>query len=113
MTLSQGECTFQLLFSYFDYFGEGGPVTGEADHKVSNVLAQQPQTSFEAKKWLEVNVPRGGSQKIFPEAIKDPFPQALHFLGKQSIPREKESYFTRDNFPQRENLPSEENPPNF
>ena len=52
-----------------------------------------PQTSFEAKKWLEVNFPSRGKFKIFPQAVKVPFPQTLHFLGKQCIPRERESYF--------------------
>ena len=40
---------------------------------------------------------------------KLPFSQTLHFLGKQSIPRESESYFQGKMIPQRENFPSEGN----
>ena len=66
-----------------------------------------PQTSFEAKQWLEVNFPSQGKLKFFPRAVKAPFPQTLHFLGKQCIPRERESHFQGKIIPQRENFSSE------
>ena len=70
-----------------------------------------PKTSFEAtKKWLEVNFPSRGKVKMIPQVVKTPFSQTLHFLGKQSIPRERESYFkgkieNYQSFPLRENSP--------
>ena len=39
-------------------------------------------------------------QKIFPRGVTVPFSQTLHFLGKQSIPRERESYFQEKKFAQ-------------
>ena len=58
---------------------------------------------FGAKKWLEVNLPSRGRSNIFPQGVKVPFSQTLHFLGKQSIPRERESQFQANIFPLRDN----------
>ena len=64
-----------------------------------------PQTSFEAKKWLEeVNFPSRGKVNIFPSrGVKVPFffYQTLHFLRRPSIPREGESYSQGKSIPQR------------
>ena len=48
----------------------------------------------------------GASQNL-PSSCKVPVPETLHFLGKQSIPRERESDFQGKIIPQRENFPSE------
>ena len=48
-----------------------------------------------------------GKVNIFPQGVEVHFSQTLHFLGKQSIPRERESYLQGKFIPQRENFPSE------
>ena len=62
---------------------------------------------FRGKKRLEANFPSRGKVINFPQAIRTPFSQTLHFMGKLAILREKESYFQEKTIPQRENLPSE------
>ena len=91
-----------------------GPPTPQGLSPPTTMLpSPPPQTSFEAKKWLEVNFPSRGKVKIFPQAVRVPFPQTLHFLGKQCTPRERESYFQGKIIPQRESLPSEEKSTQF
>ena len=79
------------------------------------IVSQHPQTSFEAQKnGLRLIFPRGGKSKMFPRAVKVPFPQTLHFLGKLCIPRERERYFQEKKISLRGKILSlRENPPNF
>ena len=44
---------------------------------------------------------------MFPQGVKDPLSQTLHFPGKLSIPRERESYFQGKIIPERENFHSQ------
>ena len=66
-----------------------------------------PLTSFEAKKWLEVNFPSRGKVINFPLRHTSSFFPNTSFPGKQAIPRERESDFQGKKFPQRENFHSE------
>ena len=50
-----------------------------------NDHGKKPITSFEPKKWLEVNFPLRGKSYIFPQPIKTPFSQTLHFMGRLAI----------------------------
>ena len=70
-----------------------------------DLLLIVPITSFEAKKWLEVNFPSRGKVINFPSSHKTPFSQTLHFMGKLAILRERESYFQGKIIPQRVILP--------
>ena len=52
-----------------------------------------PRTSFETKDGLRQIFPRGGKSSILPQAIITPFSQALHFMEKLAILRERETVF--------------------
>ena len=57
-----------------------------------------PTTSFEAKKWLEVNFPSRGKVIIFPQAIKTLFSNPS-FHGKIGHFEGKGKLFSRENYP--------------
>ena len=85
-----------------------------APHRVAPQSLSNPVTgdrfssiSFEAKNGFRQIFPRGGKSYIFPQAVKTRFSQTLHFMGKQAISRERESYFRGKIFPEREDLPSQ------
>ena len=68
---------------------------------------------FRGKKWLEVYFPRGGKSSIFPQAIKTPSSQALHFMGKTGHFDGKGKQVSRGNYPSEENFPLRNKSPNL
>ena len=78
----------------------GAPVRLESEVRrlAGGQIGFIPHNIFWGKKWLEVNFPCGGKSSIFPQAIKTPFSQTLHFTGKLAILRERESYIFKRTF---------------
>ena len=58
-----------------------------------NVSGGITHNILRGKKWLEVNFPLRGKVIHFPSSHKNSFSQTLQLMGKQSISRERESYF--------------------
>ena len=72
--------------------------TGEAQNPTRSSLLK-PQTSFEAKKWLEVNFASRGKVKNFPSRRKSPFFPNPSFPGETVHSKGKGKLFSRENYP--------------
>ena len=59
----------------------------------------QPITSFEGKKWLEVNFPSRGKVINFPSSHKNSFFSNPSFHGKTGHFKGKGKLFSRENYP--------------
>ena len=66
-----------------------------------------PITSFEAKKWLEVNFPSRGKVIKFPSSRKNSFFSNPSFPEKTGHFKGKGKLFSREIIPERENFPSQ------
>ena len=64
-----------------------------------DVPADIPITSFEAKKWLEVNFPSRGKVIKFPSSRKNSFFSNPSFHGKTGHFKGKGKLFSRENYP--------------